>query len=87
MTLAVLANTIRPMNDALTAARPASLKSTLPAPAPVAACGCGRAYDLDEWLPLSSRRPWPFPGETIEIAECTCGSTIASAVDDVEVAA
>lgn len=64
-----------------------SAASTLPAPAPHAACACGCTYDLAEWLALGSRRPWHFPGETLEIAECGCGSTIAAAVEAVEVAA
>lgn len=65
----------------------ATVAETLPAPAPVAACGCGRAYDLAAWLGLASRRPWDLGGEVLEIAECDCGSTISALPVEVEVAA
>lgn len=55
--------------------------TTLPAPSPIAACGCGSSYAADEWMKLP-RRIWVLGDETLEIAECTCcRSTIAAPVE------
>ena len=45
-------------------------------PLSIAQCSCcGSVYTRTEWQALDSRRPWPE--FDLEIAECSCGSTIS----------
>ena len=49
-------------------------------PLSIAQCKCcGSVYTRDEWRSLDNHRPWPEFG--LEIADCTCGSTISVAVE------
>lgn len=64
-------------------------RDTIPCPPPakpIKVCACGRAYSPAEWCAL------PFVGimrddvETLELRNCTCGSTLAIVTSSVAVA-
>jgi hypothetical protein len=54
-----------------------SLADTLPAPAPVKTCGCGRAYDADGWARLPVVGVIVDEGGVLQLRNCECRSTLA----------
>lgn len=47
-------------------------------------CGCGRRYTHDAWLalPLCGRMHVPGAERTIELRNCSCGSSLGVAIDE-----
>ena len=43
-------------------------------------CGCGRNYTREEWERLTRLPDWDLGGETLELRNCPCNSTLGIGV-------